>query len=434
MTNDTLAAGDTENQLALARRQLEAVQRISTALYSVTDTDTLLRQALDVALEVVGADAGSILLYNADKNMLVFRHAVGPVAASLLGTGLDLSLGKGIAGDVFRTGTGRLTPDVERDADHIGTVDARTGYRTRSLMTVPLNTRQGLPLGVIQFVNKRSGEFDAGDMAVGEIVGSLVALSLQNALLAREANLAAVARLVGEISHDIGNMLTHVLPYVETLEGCIADVRAGEPGALDSLESFYAEVRENVAEGVQRVTARTREIASALKGEVAPLDFKPGRPFDTAQRVAQSLVAAAQRAGIAPAWKATASWKPSSTATASTTPCTTSSTTPCPRPPTAAPSPSASPPTPPPTSTASPWRTRAGGCRRRSKKSCSPTPPFPPSPAGRGWGLASSAASSSSTAACPPSPARRAWGRPSHCACRGRPRRRRRCPSWEHKP
>ena len=47
-------------------------------------------------------------------------------------------------------------------------------------------------------------------MAVGEIVGSLIALSLQNALLAREANLAAVARSVGEISHDIGNMLTHV--------------------------------------------------------------------------------------------------------------------------------------------------------------------------------------------------------------------------------
>ena len=298
MTDALERQEDTERQLALARRQLEAVQRISTALYSVTDTDTLLRQALDVALAVVEADAGSILLYNPDRNVLIFRHAVGPVAASLLGTSLDLSLGKGIAGDVFRTGQGRLTPDVERDADHIGTVDARTGYQTHSLMTVPLNTRQGLPLGVIQFVNKRVGDFDAGDMAVAEIVGSLVALSLQNALLAREANLAAVARSVGEISHDIGNMLTHVLPYVETLEGCIADVRAGKPNSMEVLESFYGEVRENVADGVQQVTARTREIASALKGEVAPLDFKPGRPFDTAARVVQSLEAAAQRTGI----------------------------------------------------------------------------------------------------------------------------------------
>ncbi len=289
---------DLERQLALARRQLEAVQRISAALYSVTDTDTLLRQALDAAMEVVEADAGSILLYNPDQNTLIFRHAVGPVAATLLGTSLDLSLGKGIAGEVFRTEQGRITPDVEADADHVGTVDARTGYRTHSLMTIPLHARQGSALGVIQFVNKRSGDFDAGDMAVSEIAGSLVAMSLQNALLAREANVAAVARSVGEISHDIGNMLTHVLPYVETLEGCIEDVRDGKPGSLDTLESFYGEVRDNVADGVQQVLNRTREIASALKGEVAPLDFKLARPFDTAQRVVQSLSGVAERTGI----------------------------------------------------------------------------------------------------------------------------------------
>ena len=289
---------DLERQLALARRQLEAVQRISAALYSVTDTDTLLRQALDAAMEVVEADAGSILLYNSDQNTLIFRHAVGPVAATLLGTSLDLSLGKGIAGEVFRTEEGRITPDVEADEDHVGTVDARTGYRTRSLMTIPLHTRQGSALGVIQFVNKRNGDFDAGDMAVSEIAGSLVAMSLQNSLLAREANVAAVARSVGEISHDIGNMLTHVLPYVETLDGCIEDVRDGKPGAMETLESFYGEVRDNVADGVQQVMNRTREIASALKGEVAPLDFKPGRPADTILRVIQSLSGAAQRVGV----------------------------------------------------------------------------------------------------------------------------------------
>ena len=286
-------------QLALARRQLEAVQRISAALYSVTDTDVLLWQALETALEVVGADAGSVLLHSPEQNVLVFRHAVGPVAASLIGTSLDLSLGRGIAAIVFQTGASRITPDVAVDRDHVGTVDARTGYQTRSLMTVPLHTRRGSPLGVMQFVNKRVGDFGTGDMAVAEIVASLVTMSLQSALLAREANLAAVARSVGEISHDIGNMLTHILPYVETLEGSIADVRAGRPGALEALEGFYGEVRESVAEGVQQVTARTREIASALKGEVAPMDFKPGRPFETASRVVQALAGAARLGDVA---------------------------------------------------------------------------------------------------------------------------------------
>ena len=287
-----------DRQLALARRQLEAVQRVSAALYSVTDTDTLLRQALETALDVVGADAGSVLLYNADRNALIFRHAVGPVADTLIGTSMDLSLGKGIAGEVFRTGQSRITLNVDTDADHVGTIDARTGYRTHSLMTVPLHARSGPALGVMQFVNKYAGDFDAGDMAVSEIVSSLVTMSLQNALLAREANLAAIARSVGEISHDIGNMLTHVLPYVQSLQGCIDDVRDSKPGAIDTLESFYGEVRENVAEGVEQVTARTREMASALKGEIAPLVFKPGNPFEIAQRVTQSLAGAALRGGV----------------------------------------------------------------------------------------------------------------------------------------
>ena len=289
---------DTERQLSLARRQLEAVQRVSAALYSVTDTDVLLRQALETAMDVVEADAGSILLHNPEQNTLIFRHVVGPVAATLLGTSLDLSLGRGIAGEVFRSGQGRLTPDVGADADHVGTIDARTGYQTRSLMTAPLNARSGPTLGVIQLVNKRRGDFDAGDMAVIEIVSSLVTMSLQNALLAKEANLAAVARSVGEISHDIGNMLTHVLPYVETLEGCIEDVRDNKPGSQESLESFYREVRDNVAEGVQQVVTRTREIAGALKGEVSPVVFKMGKPLETAQRVVQSLSGAAQKAGV----------------------------------------------------------------------------------------------------------------------------------------
>ncbi|MDQ2687584.1 MAG: hypothetical protein M3Y28_06930 [Armatimonadota bacterium] len=52
-----------QRQLALARRQLEATQRISAALFSVTDLDALQRLALQTAMEVVDADAGSLMLH-----------------------------------------------------------------------------------------------------------------------------------------------------------------------------------------------------------------------------------------------------------------------------------------------------------------------------------------------------------------------------------
>ena len=126
-------------------------------------------------------------------------------------------------------------------------------------------------------------------------MGSLVVMAAQNVLLAQRARLAAVAYSVGEISHDIGNMLTYVLPYVQTLDAYIADVRLGKPGAQDALETFYGEVVTSVADGVEQVELRAKEIARAVKGEVAPLVFEPGRPFRTAQHVARAFAAVAGR-------------------------------------------------------------------------------------------------------------------------------------------
>lgn len=289
---------DCERHLSLARRQLEATQRISSALYSETDTEALQRLALEVAIEVVDADAGSLLVYDREQNSLVFKHAIGPVAQSLEGTSISLSLGLGIGGQVFTTGEPRITNDVHLDRDHVGTIDARTGYETRNLMTVPLRRIEAPPIGVVQLVNKRTGEFDANDVAIIEVIGSLVVMAVHNSILAERSKLAVTARSIGEISHDIGNMLTHVLPYVQSLEGFIVDVRQGKPGALDELESFYCEVVDNVRDGVEQVTARTKEIARAIKGEVAPLEFEEGRPYKNAERVTQSLVGAAERRGI----------------------------------------------------------------------------------------------------------------------------------------
>lgn len=292
-------SNDLERQLDLAKRQLEATQRVSGALFSVTDIDALQHLALEAAMDAVQADAGSLLVYDAQADALVFRQATGPVAESLIGTKIDLSLGLGIAGAVFLSGEARLSANVEDDDAHIGTVDARTGYQTRSLMTVPLRRPNAPPLGVLQLVNKRVGVFDESDVATIEVVGSLVVMALQNARLTQEARLAAVARSVGEISHDIGNMLTQVLPYVQTLGSFIEDVRAEVPGAQESLEEFYAEVLESVTDGVEQVQARTREIARAIKGEVSPVEFEPGRPFQAAMRVISSLSGFAVQRGVA---------------------------------------------------------------------------------------------------------------------------------------
>src|ERR1700690_2461285 len=74
-------------QLELCQKQLDTVHRISAALSSKSDLDSLLRETLRISLITVDADAGSILLYNQERRRLVFSHVVGKT--ELLGQGID---------------------------------------------------------------------------------------------------------------------------------------------------------------------------------------------------------------------------------------------------------------------------------------------------------------------------------------------------------
>jgi adenylate cyclase len=70
----------------------------------------------------------------------------------------------GIAGRVFRTGQAVNTPDAHTDPDFHREIDVRTGYRTKSLLCVPIRNRQGSVFAVAQVINRQDAErFDAAD-------------------------------------------------------------------------------------------------------------------------------------------------------------------------------------------------------------------------------------------------------------------------------
>ncbi|MGH7256105.1 MAG: hypothetical protein ACREI3_10040, partial [Nitrospirales bacterium] len=73
-----------EDQRLLQRhRELEVAERICQALFQEINPDRLIEQSLKSALEVVGAEAGSILIADSQTRLLVFQHVVG-IKADLL--------------------------------------------------------------------------------------------------------------------------------------------------------------------------------------------------------------------------------------------------------------------------------------------------------------------------------------------------------------
>lgn len=63
----------------------------------------------------------------------------------------------GFTGAVFTSGVAENIADVYDDPRFVPSADMKTGYRTRSLLVVPLLNKGGRPIGVIEAVNKLTG-------------------------------------------------------------------------------------------------------------------------------------------------------------------------------------------------------------------------------------------------------------------------------------
>ncbi len=78
------------------------------------DLNSILRETLRVSLKTVCADAGSLLLYDAEKRKLVFEFVVGKT--ELIGMEIDPETDlNGKASTVFRTGQPLITLDTMKE-------------------------------------------------------------------------------------------------------------------------------------------------------------------------------------------------------------------------------------------------------------------------------------------------------------------------------
>jgi hypothetical protein len=118
------------------------------------DAETALEAAMDVLLELIPAQSGAILVTDSQSRDLRFACARGPRAQGLVG--MPVPSGRGIAGLTVRAGIALTVREVDRDPRHYAEVDARTGYRTHAILSVPIRG-QRVALGCVQLLNPFAG-------------------------------------------------------------------------------------------------------------------------------------------------------------------------------------------------------------------------------------------------------------------------------------
>lgn len=139
----------------------EAVARLATL-----DRQAGLDGLLELTLEKVDAEAGSVLLARAGGRALEFAAVRGPRARELTALRAAVPLGVGVVGYCVREDVALAVSDVEKDPRFHRAISQAIGYETRSLLCAPIS-RKGQVLGALEVLNKRGGvPFDATDLGV----------------------------------------------------------------------------------------------------------------------------------------------------------------------------------------------------------------------------------------------------------------------------
>ncbi len=154
------------------------------------DLPEVLERIMSTSRQALEAEAASLLLVDETpgpgRGELVFTVAQGPACQGLR-SGFRLAPGEGVAGWVAREGRAVLIDDVYADPRFNADVDRLTGYRTRSMVCVPLLYRERI-IGVVQGINKLGGGvFTEDDLELFTLLGAQAAVAIVNARLHREA-------------------------------------------------------------------------------------------------------------------------------------------------------------------------------------------------------------------------------------------------------
>lgn len=172
---------------------LERLLEISSLLSSTLKLDELLGEIMSSATELTGAETSSLLLLDEEAGELTVEVATGKPGEAVMRE--QVPAGQGIAGWVVENGQPVVVDDPKADSRFYGGVDEKTGFETRSILAVPMTTKERT-IGVIEVINKREGAFDERDQKVATALANQAAIAIDNArLYARLADAVVTTRM-----------------------------------------------------------------------------------------------------------------------------------------------------------------------------------------------------------------------------------------------
>jgi sigma-B regulation protein RsbU (phosphoserine phosphatase) len=161
-------------------KRLSTLIEVNALISSTLNLDQILENMMAISKQVMNADASSLMLIDEKTNELIYQVALGKVGEKLKQE-FRLKMGQGIAGTVAQEGKPLLLEEAYTHPKFHRAHDDATGYRTKSMITVPLKVGERIT-GVAQVINRLDNKpFDQDDLELFIALCSLAAIAIENA-------------------------------------------------------------------------------------------------------------------------------------------------------------------------------------------------------------------------------------------------------------
>jgi len=238
-----------ERSLEQRLRELTVTNELIKTLTSTLELPEVLRMVLDRIKVLTRAEALSLLLYDGERDELVF--AATETLQENTVAGLRVPPEQGIASWVAHTGESALVNDVANDRRFYGGIDRASRFATHSLLAVPLK-RAGRVIGVIEVANRYDSiAFSTDDLERLEVLAAKVGDSIDPEVLSHDAD--AMRQLLASVVAAVPGEASSLLLYdPEGRELVFTASRTLQSGAIDGM-------RMRCDQGVAGWVARHRE-------------------------------------------------------------------------------------------------------------------------------------------------------------------------------
>ncbi len=199
-----------------AVERLDALLAISRQMVEMRETAPLLEHIAEQAARLLRCERASIFLWDQFRHELVARPALGMPHGEL-----RLPDNVGVVGRVVETGEVYKADEVQADRTWDPKVDSATGFRTRSLLCVPLTDAQGNRLGALEVLNKQQGRFSAEDVSTLQQLAAITSAALRN-VREREVLLRSNAHLEDQARQ--GSRIVGASTAIQQLRGNVERV------------------------------------------------------------------------------------------------------------------------------------------------------------------------------------------------------------------